>query len=144
MPQFLGNLHELGKSLEINTNFWATAEKPGYDLSNESLPSPENGQAVLSSWHHLLDKGTLQEGEPYLAATARTAVIRVSPATAKSLGLVDGGTATVSCADVPVVAPVVVTASMVDGVVWMPSNSEGADLNLPSGTIVDVTAGGAA
>ena len=135
---------ELGKSLELNDKFWATADKPGYDLSNEALPTAGEGQAVLSSWHHLLDKGTLQEGEPYLAATARTAVIRVSPATAQSLGLVDGGTATVSCADVPVVAPVVVTASMVDGVVWMPSNSEGADLNLPSGTIVDVTAGGAA
>jgi hypothetical protein len=33
---------------------------------------------------------------------------------------------------------------MVDGVVWIPANSEGSDLNLPSGTIVDVTAGGVA
>lgn len=135
---------ELGKSIEINGNFWATAEKPGYELNGESLPVAGSGQAVLSSWRHLLDKGTLQEGEPYLAATARTAVARVSPATASSFGLTDGGTATITCADVPVVVPVVVTASMVDGVVWIPANSEGSDLNLPSGTIVDVTAGGVA
>ncbi len=101
------------------------------------------GQAVLSTWRHLLDKGALQEGEPYLAATARVAVIRVSPATAQNLGLVDGGLATVSCCDRAAVAPVIVTGGMVDGVVWVPTNSEGAALNISSGCVVDVKAGGA-
>ena len=31
------------------------------------------GQAVLATWQPLLDDGRLQDGEPYLAGTARAA-----------------------------------------------------------------------
>ena len=40
----------------------------------------------LATWHQLIDAGRMQDGEPYLAGTARPAVARVSPATAA-----DGG-----------------------------------------------------
>ena len=33
-------------------------------------PSAERGEAVLATWHQLLDEGRLQDGEPYLAGTA--------------------------------------------------------------------------
>jgi NADH-quinone oxidoreductase subunit G len=134
---------ELGKSLSEN-DFWSSANRPALSAGIADQTSVGAGQAVLSSWKHLLDKGTLQEGEPYLSATARVAVIRVSPSTAQSLNLVDGGIATVSCCGKEAVAPVIVTGGMADGVVWVPANSEGASLNLPSGCVVDVRTGGQA
>jgi len=132
---------ELGKSITVN-DFWVTANKPELTAGVIDQSEIGKGQAILSSWRHLLDKGTLQEGEPYLAATARVAVIRVSPITAQNLGLVDGGLASVSCCGKSAVAPVIVTAGMIDGVIWLPANSEGTSLNLASGCVVDVKAGG--
>jgi NADH-quinone oxidoreductase subunit G len=138
----LGELaRELGKSLSV-TDFWATATKPALKADSASTETVGNGQAVLSTWRHLLDKGSLQSGEPYLAATARVAVVRVSPATAQKLNLVDGATATVSCCGNTASAPLIVTAGMSDDVVWLPANSEGSSLNLPSGCVVDVAKGG--
>jgi NADH-quinone oxidoreductase subunit G len=98
---------ELGKSLTYS-DFWATAKKPDLSAQHNDQIAVGSGQAILSSWRHLLDKGTMQDGEPYLAATARVAVIRVSPATARDLGLVDGGIATVSSCGKTAVAPVIV------------------------------------
>jgi NADH-quinone oxidoreductase subunit G len=138
----LGELaRELGKSLSV-TDFWATANRPALKADAASVETVGNGQAVLSTWRHLLDKGSLQSGEPYLAATARVAVVRVSPATAQKLNLVDGATATVSCCGNSASAPLIVTAGMSDDVVWLPANSEGSSLNLPSGCVVDVARGG--
>lgn len=132
----------LGKEL-VTSDYWATANLPTLSAGIADQSSVGNGQTVLSTWRHLLDKGTLQEGEPYLAATARSAVIRVSPATAQKLNLVDGGVGTISCCGKTAAAPVIVTAGMAEDVVWVPANSEGASLNIPSGCVVDVRAGGA-
>jgi NADH-quinone oxidoreductase subunit G len=138
----LGELaRELGKSISVS-DFWATANKPALKADSFETETVGNGQAILSTWRHVLDKGSLQSGEPYLAATARVAVIRVSPATAKQLNLIDGATATVSCCGDSANAPLIVTAAMADGVVWLPANSEGSSLNLPSGCVVDVSQGG--
>ena len=134
---------QMGATLTV-TDFWATATKPTLVASDNDSVSLGAGQAILSSWRHLLDKGTLQEGEPFLAATSRVGVIRVSPATAANLNLIDGATATVTHADATASAPVIVTANMADGVVWLPANTEGTALNLPSGTCVTVTPGGVA
>lgn len=122
------------------TDYWSGAKTASVS-GNPEKANVGNGQAVLSTWKHLLDIGTLQEGEPYLAATSRVAVIRVSPATARNLNLVDGGLATVECCGKRASAPVIETAGMVDGVVWIPTNSEGAALNLPSGCVVNVSGG---
>jgi NADH-quinone oxidoreductase subunit G len=88
-------------------------------------PVGTEGELVLSTWHQLVDEGALQEGEPYLAGTGRIAVARVSPATAKSLGL--HGVVTVTgkrrgSIDVPLA----ITAGMVDDVVWLPTKSPGS------------------
>ncbi|MEI6404357.1 MAG: NADH-quinone oxidoreductase subunit G [Actinomycetes bacterium] len=131
---------EMGSALSLN-DFWLSANKPEISVAKSAAESVGAGQAVLSSWHHLLDLGTLQDGEPYLASTSRVAVIRVSPQTARQLKLVDGAMATVECCGDKAVAPVIETAGMADGVVWIPANSEGACLNLPSGTVVNVSGG---
>jgi NADH-quinone oxidoreductase subunit G len=140
-------LFELARELDAElaaSDAWATLAKPALVAGSTNATTVGAGQAVLSTWRHLLDKGTLQDGEPYLAATARVAVVRVSPATAAALKLVDGASATVSFGEKSATAPVIVTAGMADGIVWLPNNSESAALNLPSGTVVNVTSGGAA
>ena len=95
---------------------------------------------VLSTWHHLLDRGSLQDGEPFLAGTAPAARARVSAATAEALGLADGETVTVSANGGSVSAPLQVTAGMVDHVVWLPTNTGGstvrASLRASGGAVV--------
>ncbi|HEY1620075.1 MAG TPA: molybdopterin-dependent oxidoreductase, partial [Streptosporangiaceae bacterium] len=88
------------------------------------LLAPGPGQAVLSTWHSLLDGGRMQDGDPNLAGTARTAVARMSAATAAQAGTADGGKVTVSTERGAVTVPVAVT-DMPDRVVWLPANSAG-------------------
>jgi NADH-quinone oxidoreductase subunit G len=90
-----------------------------------AAPGTTDSQVLLATWHQLLDNGRLQDGEPYLAGTARPVAARVSPATAAAAGLVDGDKVTVASAAGSVTVPVAVT-EMADGVVWLPANSPGS------------------
>ncbi|HZQ30541.1 MAG TPA: NADH-quinone oxidoreductase subunit G [Mycobacterium sp.] len=83
---------------------------------------PGKGQAVLASWRMLLDNGRLQDGEPYLAGTARLPVARLSAATAAEIGAGDGDQVRVSTEHGSVTLPLAVT-EMADHVVWVPMNS---------------------
>ena len=112
----------------------------------EPVAQPAAGEAVLATWRQLLDRGLLQEGDPYLAATARTSVARLSPATADALGVADGADLTVSTDAGSLTLPLVVTA-MPDGVVWLPANSDGstprATLGAGHGDVVRISGGAA-
>jgi NADH-quinone oxidoreductase subunit G len=107
---------------------------------------PGAGEAVLATWSQLLDAGRLQDGEPFLAGTARSAVARVSAATAEALGVVDGAPVTVATDRGAVTAPVLVT-EMPDGVVWLPTNAPGVPvrraLAAGPGSVVRLSAGSA-
>lgn len=129
---------ELDKKLSVS-QYWVSVAKPTLLAEPTVTTAMAPGQAVLSSWRHLLDKGALQSGEPYLAATSRVAVVRVSPATAQALDLQDGVRTTVSFADNTATALLIITSGMADNVVWIPANSEGSSLNLPSGCVVAVS-----
>ena len=85
------------------------------------------GEAVLATWHQLLDTGRMQDGEPYLAGTARAVVARMSPATAAEVGTTDGGRVTVATHHGSVTAAVQTTA-MPDRVVWLPTHSLGCEV----------------
>jgi NADH-quinone oxidoreductase subunit G len=99
---------------------------------------------TLASWHQLIDEGSLQEGEPYLAGTGRVAVARVSPATAEAIGITDGLISVQGAHKASIDLPVVVT-EMVDGVVWVPAKSPGSwvshSLGLTPGDAVSVKGG---
>jgi NADH-quinone oxidoreductase subunit G len=82
------------------------------------------GEAVLSTWHYLLDAGRLQDGEPNLAGTARTAAAVMSAATAAEAGAADGGKVTVATGRGEITVPLRI-ADMPDRVVWLPTNSAG-------------------
>jgi NADH-quinone oxidoreductase subunit G len=88
--------------------------------------SPRGGTEVrLATWHQLLDAGRMQDGEPYLAGTARPVVARVSPATAAAAGVSDGEKVTVTTTAGALTIPVEVTP-MADDVVWLPTASAGS------------------
>ena len=82
------------------------------------------GQALLATWHNLLDAGRMQDGEPNLAGTARAAVARMSAATAAEVGVGDGGKVTVATERGAITVPAEI-AGMPDRVVWLPTNSAG-------------------
>ncbi|HEY6496450.1 MAG TPA: NADH-quinone oxidoreductase subunit G [Trebonia sp.] len=93
----------------------------------------------LATWAQLIDAGRMQDGEPYLAGTARPVVARVSAATAAAVGLADGDKVAVATTAGSITVPLEVT-DMTDGVVWLPTNSSGsavrADLGAGHGSRV--------
>ncbi|HET6502309.1 MAG TPA: NADH-quinone oxidoreductase subunit G, partial [Amycolatopsis sp.] len=127
----------------------ATGETGG-EIVAETLPPPEParpalrdlraGEARLATWRHLLDEGSLQDGEPHLAGTARAPVARLSARTAEHVG----DTVTVSTARGEITLPVEV-ADLPDGVVWLPANSPGSrvrrTLGAGHGDVVSIKGG---
>jgi NADH-quinone oxidoreductase subunit G len=98
---------------------------------------------VLATWKYLLDLGRLQGGEPYLAGTARKARAYVSANAAKTLGIEPGAPVTVTGERGSVALPLAV-AEMPDGVVFLPTDSDGCAVRAVApgpGSAVTVTAG---
>ena len=94
----------------------------------------------LASWKLMIDNGSMQDGDKHLAATARPAVARITPALFAEVG----PTVTVTGDRGSVTLPAEPAADLVDGVVWLPANSTGlgllSDLASP-GSRVTVTGG---
>jgi NADH-quinone oxidoreductase subunit G len=107
--------------------------------------SPGSGEAVLATWHYLLDDGRLQDGVEQLAGTRKDAVVRLSAGTASAIGATDGRQVAVSTATGTIRLPLVVT-DMPDGVVWVPTKSPGSHvaetLGQAAGSVVKVAAEG--
>ncbi|MGO1511598.1 MAG: molybdopterin-dependent oxidoreductase, partial [Actinomycetales bacterium] len=107
------------------------------------LPRTGAGEAVLATWKLQLDAGRGQDGEPHLAGTAHRPVVRLSPATAREIGALDGGRVRVTGPTGSVTMPLTVTR-MADGVVWLPENSPGcavrAQTGAGAGAVVTLTA----
>ena len=107
-------------------------------------PAIAPGHAVLATWHQLLDAGHLQDGEVFLAGTAKRPVARISAATAAGVGVADGGLLDVSTDAGTVTLPVAVTP-MGDHIVWLPTCSPGSEvrdtLRAGSGTLVRLAVG---
>jgi len=118
---------------------------PSYD--GWARVQPQAGEAVLSTWHWLLDDGSLQDGEPHLAGTAKQVRLHLSAATAAEVGVVQGQLVQVSTERGSVELPLVV-ADLPDRVVWLPTRSPDAavrrDLAAVSGDLVRLRPGGAA
>jgi NADH-quinone oxidoreductase subunit G len=100
------------------------------------------GAARLAMWRQLIDLGTLQAGEPFLAATAPDAVARISPATAARAGVGQDHVLVVTGPSGTVHLGVQIT-DMPDDVVWLPANSPGcrgrAELGAGWGDVVSLS-----
>ncbi|KIH97822.1 NADH-quinone oxidoreductase subunit G [Streptomonospora alba] len=122
---------------------WSGERVPDPLTRSARRPAPGKGEAVLSTWRQLLGNGRMEDGEPYLAGTARPALARVSAATAAEIGLADGGLVRVSGPAGAVSVPAVVEA-MPDRVVWLPENARDCDvhrdLGAAGGSVVSIAA----
>lgn len=103
---------------------WGGARVPAPQAEPVEPPAVPTGSAVLASWHLLLDDGSLQDGEQFLAGTAKRPVARMSAATAAAVDVYDGDRVTVATDRGAVTVPVAIT-EMVDHVVWLPLASRG-------------------
>ncbi len=126
----------------------ATTDRPSApDVAPGDAPSPQAGEAVLSTWHWLLDDGAMQDGEPFLAGTAKKPRLHLSAATAAEVGVAAGDLVTVSTDRGSVTLPLVV-AALPDRVVWVPTRTPDAavrrDLAATSGAVVRLSAGAGA
>ncbi len=92
------------------------------------MPEPEAGEAVLASWHWLLDEGRMQETEPYLAGTRKDVRLHLSETTAKEIGAEPGALVTVATDRGAVTLPLVV-ADLPHRVVWLPAFSPGSHVH---------------
>jgi len=117
-------------------------ERPAIDaVAPVAVPSPGAGEAVLATWHQLLDDGRLQDAEPHLAGTRRPATALLSETTSKEIGATS--TVTVSTDRGSITLPYAV-ADLPDRVVWLPALSEGChvheQLGVTSGAVVRIGA----
>jgi NADH-quinone oxidoreductase subunit G len=120
---------------------WAGTRPTAPQVSAERPSTPRAGQAVLASWRMLLDAGRLQDGEPFLAGTARPPIARLSAATADEIGAAEGDLVTVNSDRGAITLPLAVT-EMPDRVVWLPLNPVGAgvhqQLAVTAGAVVSI------
>ncbi|GFG72800.1 NADH-quinone oxidoreductase subunit G [Mycobacterium botniense] len=114
------------------------------DVRAAQPPRPGPGEAVLAGWRTLLDCGRLQDGEPHLAGTARTPVVRLSADTAAEIGAAENDPVTVSTSRGSITLPLTVT-DMPNRVAWLPLNSPGSavheSLGVTTGGVVRLGAG---
>jgi NADH-quinone oxidoreductase subunit G len=115
---------------------------PEYPPAARVLPGP--GEAVLATWHQLIDTGRMQDGEPFLAGTARPTVAVMSAATASEAGTADGGKVSVTTAQGAITLGVRVQ-DMPDRVVWLPQHSSTCTvhptLGVTAGAVVTLDGG---
>jgi NADH-quinone oxidoreductase subunit G len=122
----LGVVGGSGSPAEAEPSKTAHGTSPA-PVPGPGLPEPGPGEALLLTWHQLLDAGRMQDGEPFLAGTARPAVASMSAATAAEAGTSDGGKVSVATARGSLTLPVEV-AVMPDRVVWLPTRSAGSEI----------------
>jgi NADH-quinone oxidoreductase subunit G len=113
------------------------------DIAAEAAEPTEPGWR-LATWHWLLDDGSLQDGEPYLAGTARRPRLHLSATAAAGLGVLDGEPVTVSTDRGSLTLPLEI-ADLPDDVVWVPTRTREAhvrtDLAASHGSVVRITKG---
>ena len=111
----------------------APAAGPGSADGSAPAEDPASHDFALATWATLLDKGRLQDGEPFLAGTAPRAVLRVNAAGALRIGAEHGEPVRVSTALGSLTVPLELTPDAVDGVVWLPTNSAGSQIRTTLG-----------
>ncbi len=136
----LPNAAAAGEEL-ARLGWWGGTRPSAPDVAPADAAAPGKGEAVLTGWRMLLDAGRLQDGEPYLAGTARAPVARLSATTAAEIGADDGDSVTVATTRGEITLPLEIT-DMDDRVVWLPLNSPGSavhqQLGVTAGAVVSI------
>jgi NADH-quinone oxidoreductase subunit G len=111
------------------------------------VPGPGAQEAVLATWHQLIDLGSLLDGDQVIAGTMRPPVVRIGKDTAEALGVADGEAVTVGTDRGAITLPAAIT-DLPAQVVWLPTNAPGStlrrSLGVTSGAVVRLSAGASA
>jgi NADH-quinone oxidoreductase subunit G len=103
---------------------------------------------LLAGWQELIDDGSLLDGEPNLAGTAKPLRAAMGKQLAVELGVADGEVVTVSSGGRSISAPVEIHEYAAARTVWMPTSHRDGSLRAPYGAAVTVhrhpTSGGGA
>jgi NADH-quinone oxidoreductase subunit G len=122
---------------------WEGTRSPAPDLDPAPASVPGETSVVLATWRLALDDSRAMAGDPFLLATARVPVARLSPATAASAGIADA--VKVSNDRGSITLPAVIDPTLVDGVVWLPAKAPGhavaAHLASSAGDLVTISPG---
>jgi len=102
---------------------WEGAWAPAPAAPAAAVGPASTSAAVLATWRLALDESRALDGDPYLQATAKVPVARVSPRTAAAARL--DGQVRVSTGRGALTLPLDVVPDMVDGVVWVPTRAAG-------------------
>lgn len=100
-------------------------EAQAEQTSAEGRSTVSGLDAVLATHKPMLDAGRLQDGEPFLAATALRPVARVGEDLAQRLGLTGGELVSVATATGEITLPAVI-GGVAGGTVWLPECSAGS------------------
>ena len=100
---------------------WEGERTEGPDYPAGEPAKPDGSTVLMATWRMALDESRALDGEPYLQATAREAVARMSPRTAADAGI--SSAAVISNDRGSIALPAVIDSEMVDGVVWLPSRA---------------------
>ncbi len=115
---------------------------PDFGAAAAPAAAEASGTLALATWKQMIDLGSMQDGEEHLRATARPPVARLSPTAYAGLG---SEQVTITGDRGEVTLPAEPADDMVDGVVWVPSNSFGggvlADLASPGSRVTVKGAG---
>ncbi|WP_380285768.1 NADH-quinone oxidoreductase subunit G [Kitasatospora purpeofusca] len=115
---------------------WA-GERPAAPAAHPGLlPRPATGQAVLAGWRLLLDRGSLQQGDPHLAGTRHRALARISPTTAEEIGATGAPALRLTGPAGSVTLPLEISKEMPDRTVWIPLNSTPGGAHRTLGTTI--------
>jgi NADH-quinone oxidoreductase subunit G len=106
---------------ELGTWEGERTEAPDYPAGEPA--EPDGSTALMATWRMALDESRALDGEPYLQATAREVVARMSPRTAADAEI--SSVAVISNDRGSIALPVVLDSEMIDGVVWLPSRAPG-------------------
>ena len=120
---------------------WTGDRNPALRGEPAELPKPAVGEAVLATWHLLLDEGTLQGNEPFLAGTRKPTAVHLSKETASEIEAAEGDLVTVSNEHGAITLPLRI-ADLAGRVVWLPTNSKDSQvrrtLRADTGSLVKI------
>ncbi|BEL10362.1 NADH-quinone oxidoreductase subunit G [Actinoplanes sichuanensis] len=137
-----GDVNQIRRELGSLPGTTEQRSVPTAAASTAAAPGP--GQAVLATWHQLIDLGSLLDGDQVLAGTARPPVARLGKDLAESLGLADGDLVTVGTDRGSITLPAAIS-DLPPRVVWLPTNSPGStvrrSLGVTAGAVVTLAAG---